>query len=83
MCTEGVVMPHIHLTFPAPLQKELVANIPLRERSRFIAQATEQALQMRCLRELFLSKKNVGTYLEIKPEKWIRQFRKKSRRLKN
>lgn len=73
-------MPHIHFTFPEQLQKELAASIPLRERSRFVAWATEQALQMLRLKKTLLSKKHVGAYSYKKsPNSIIKTIRKKSR----
>lgn len=74
-------MPHIHFTFPTHIQKELEKMVPLRERSQFVSQATEQALKMKRLRILLLSKKNVGTYSDLSPEKWLKRLRKKTHRV--
>ncbi len=75
-------MPHVHFTFPEPLKKHLERSVPLRERSQFVSRATEMALQMKRLRKSLLSKRHVGTYREISPEKWIRNLRGKGRTVK-
>ena len=74
-------MPHVHFTFPEPVQKELEKLIPSRERSAFVSLATEQALKMKRLRETLLSKSHVGTYRDIDPEAWVRTIRKRGRRI--
>lgn len=72
-------MPHMHFTFPENLKHKLVRIIPERERSRFVSQATERALQMLHLKKQLLSKKYVGTYPDANPNLLLRGIRRKSR----
>lgn len=74
-------MPHLHFTFPEHVKKNLESSIPLRERSRFVSQATEQALQMRRLKEALLSKRHVGTYPDLDADSFVRRLRKKGRKI--
>lgn len=75
-------MPHVHFTFPDDLKKKLETSVPPRERSQFVARATEEALQMRRLKKVLLSKRFVGSYPQsVKPEAWVRSIRKKSRKI--
>jgi len=74
-------MPHVHFTFPDEIKKKLESSVPARERSQFVAQATAEALQMRRLKKVLLSKKFVGSYRSSQaPEALVKSIRKKSRR---
>lgn len=75
-------MPHLHFTFPEPIKRELERLVPLRERSRFVGQATARALQMRHLQKTLLSKRYVGSYPEINPDRWVEKLRQKGRKIR-
>ncbi len=75
-------MPHVHFTFPPDLKQKLERAVPLRERSQFVAKATEAALQMKRLRKTLLSKKYIGTYsLFPKPNALVQKIRRRGRKI--
>lgn len=74
-------MSHVHFTFPEPLKRELERRIPPRERSGFVSQTTRQALQMKYLRATLSSKRHVGTYEEVDAESFVRDIRKRGRKI--
>jgi len=76
-------MPHVHFTFSEGLKRNLEKYVPIRERSQFVSQATEQALRMQSLKKNLLSKRHVGTYPSRNPDAWIRSLRKKGRKIRS
>lgn len=56
--------------------------IPKRERSRFVSQATKQALQMEKLAIRLRSKEHIGTYPEGDPDMMIKKIRGRGRKIR-
>lgn len=62
----------IEFYFPSRVSRLLRELVPLRERSRFVAQATERELKHRLFRERLeeYSKVNADTYQPPRPVRW-------------